>query len=255
MRFWGVVALAAALAGCVRPATAPLPMLSYPLHEGERQRNLLVLLTGIGASNEVFAREGIIEEIRARGLPFDVVAPDSHYGYYRARTIPDRLKEDVIDPYRRMGYRRIWLAGFSMGGMGSLFFLRSYPREVDGVLLVSPFLGWPPIHREIRRAGGVGAWRPHADARDQWEVMLWSWIKGYAEHPDQAPPIYLGFGSYDIVARDGPPLLATVLPPENVFAVPGNHTVATFKTIFSRHLETLARDTGAPTASRLGASY
>lgn len=228
------------LCGCVAPARAPLDVLSYPLKEGERQPNLLVLLRGLGADHTVFASEGIVEEIRKSGLPFDVVAPDTHYGYYRTRTVVPRLKEDVVEPARRQGYRSIWLAGFSMGGIGSLFYLRDHPGDIDGILLTSPFLGWRPIHRDIRRAGGVGAWQPPVDLADEWEVMLWSWIGSYSKDTGSFPPVYLGYGSYDMVAADGPPLLASVLPAERVFTLPGNHTVSTFRQIFLRHLATLA---------------
>lgn len=252
MRLAAFAALAAALilSGCVATATVPLPVLSYPMKEGERQRNLLVLLRGIGDDNRIFAEEGIIDEIRARRLPFDIVAPDSHYGYYKTRTLIARLKEDIIDPARRQGYEQIWLAGFSMGGMGCLFFLDSYPDEVDGVLLTSPFIGWQPILRDIERAGGIKAWQPPPGNATDWEVMLWSWIKDYAKDTAAAPPIYLGYGTYDMIATTGPPLFATILPPERVFTVSGNHTIATFKTIFQHHLDTLARHTPAVSAGR-----
>jgi hypothetical protein len=37
----------------------------------------------------------IISEIRKRHLPFDVIAPDAHFGYYQAKTIEIRLKVAV----------------------------------------------------------------------------------------------------------------------------------------------------------------
>ena len=238
-----VALLMVLLGGCIAAATAPMPVVSYPLTDGARQRHLLILLRGLGADNTVFAEEGIIEEIRTRGLPFDIVAPDSHFGYYRTRTFNDRLKEDIIDPARRQGYEQIWLAGFSMGGLGSLLYVRSHPEDVDGVLLTSPFLGWSPLHRQIRRAGGITAWPATTDDVNDWEWMLWSWIKDYAEGIATAPPIYLGYGKNDMLAADGPPLFATILPAQRVFTVSGNHTIATFKTIFRRHIDTLAQHT------------
>ena len=228
------------LAACAAAPTAPpLSSLGYRKDENARQRNLLVLLRGIGADNRVFAEQGIIDAIHARGLPFDVVAPDADFAYYQSQTFDVRLKEDIIDPARRQGYEHIWLAGFSMGGLGSLIYLRRYPEDIDGVLLTSPFLGWPGIHAEIRSAGGVAAWQQTSDDPRDWERMIWSWIKSHASAA--APPIWLGYGRGDLLAADGPPLLATVLPPERVFTVPGNHTIATFKAIFLRHLDTLAR--------------
>ncbi len=227
------------LAGCVATPTVPLPSISYRSNDTVRQRNLLVLLRGLGAGNTIFAKEGLIDEIRGRHLPFDVIAPDSHVGYFRSNTFEIRLKKDIIDPARRQGYEHIWLAGFSMGGLGSLLYLRSYPGDVDGVLLISPFLGGSSIHREIRRAGGVAAWQKTSDDPQDWERMIWSWIKNH--DPAATPPIWLGYGESDKITADGPPLLATVLPAKRVFTVPGNHNIATFKEIFLRHLDTLTR--------------
>jgi pimeloyl-ACP methyl ester carboxylesterase len=238
-RFFAGVFAALLLAGCVAAPTVPIASLSYQSDSSTRQRNLMVLLRGFGADNTIFDEEGIIDEIRKRQLPFDVIAPDTHFGYYQSKTIEDRLKHDIIDPARRQGYEQIWLAGFSMGGLGSLLYVRRYPNDIDGVLLSSPFLGRESIHREIRHAGGVAAWSATSDDPQDWERMLWSWIKNH--DPATIPPIWLGYGNSDVLTADGPPLLATVLPVERVFTVPGNHTVSTFKAIFLRHLNTLAR--------------
>jgi hypothetical protein len=114
-----------------------------------------------------------------------------------------------------------------------------YPSDVDGVLLSSPFLGRQSIHREIHRAGGLAAWSATSDDPQDCERMFWSWIKNH--DPATTPPIWLGYGDSDVLTADGPLLLATVLPSERVFTVPGKHTAATFKASFLRHLDTLAR--------------
>ena len=155
----GALSILPVLVGCASAPVAPIPALYYRSGDAPSQRDLLVMLRGLGADHTVFEEEGIIAEIRKRGLPFDVVAPDAHYGYYQSLTFEKRLKEDIIDPARREGYRHIWLAGFSMGGLGCLFYVSAYPKDVDGVLHTSPFIGWRPILREIREAGGVANWQ------------------------------------------------------------------------------------------------
>ena len=235
--FSALLILVLLLSGCVATPKTPIPALSYRSDDNAQQRNLLVLLRGVGADNTIFAEEGIIDEIRKRGLPFDVIAPDTHYGYYKSQSIETRLKQDIIDPARKQGYKEIWLAGFSMGGLGCLLYVRSYPDDIKGVLLTSPFLGWSAIHREIRNAGAITDWQQTSDDPQNWERMLWSWLKHY--DPATATPIWLGYGNNDFLTSDGPPLLATILPPERVFSVPGNHTIGTFKTIFLRHLDNL----------------
>lgn len=235
----------AVLSGCATvipaapAATVPMPFLSYRTDDAGQQPDLLVLLRGYGEDNTIFAKQGIIDEIRNRHLPFDVIAPDAHFGYYRSQTFETRLKEDIIDPAHRRGYEHIWLAGFSMGGLGCLLYLRQYPNDVDGVLLTSPFLGWSSILHEINRAGGVEAWHRTSDDPHDWERMIWSWIK-YHDFA-AAPPVWMGYGDRDDLVSDGPPLLATLLPAKRVFTVHGEHDIATFKTIFLHHLDTLAR--------------
>lgn len=231
------------LAGCASTGKSPLQSLNYQRDDNARQPNLLVLLRGLGADNAVFAEQGVIKEIRDLGLPFDVIAPNAHFGYYQAETFDQRLKEDVIDPARRQGYQQIWLAGFSMGGLGALIYLRNHPQDVDGILLTSPFLGWPGIHGEIRQAGGVAEWLSNEHDPKDWQRMIWRWI-GQQDFETQVP-IWLGYGENDIVTQSGPQLLATVLPEARVFSSPGNHTIATFKTLFRQHLVTLTNQSRA----------
>jgi pimeloyl-ACP methyl ester carboxylesterase len=226
------------LSGCASTGHAPLQSLSYPRDEVQRQPNLLVLMRGLGADHTIFGKEGVVEEIRDLGLPFDVIAPNAHFGYYQAETLVQRLKEDVIDPAHRQGYEQIWLAGFSMGGLGALIYLRSHPEDIDGILLTSPFLGWPGIHSEIQQAGGVSEWLPNQSDPKDWQRMIWGWIS-QQDFKSQVP-IWLAYGENDILTRAGPPLLATVLPASRVFTTPGNHTIATFRTLFRQHLSMLA---------------
>ena len=46
---------------------------------------------------------------------------DIHLSYYITRTAIQRLREDVILPARASGYKRISLAGISLGGLGALY--------------------------------------------------------------------------------------------------------------------------------------
>ena len=162
---------------------------------------------------------------------------------------------DIIVPARRQGYRQVWLAGFSMGGMGGLFHLEYFPQDLDGVLLTSPFLGWGDLVAEVKAAGGVRAWQAvGGDEDEEWERLLWSWIKSYGEAPQAYPPVFLGYGENDILTGGGPALLASVLPDGRAFSQPGNHTIATFKALFLRHLDHLATRFAAAAPSTASAA-
>lgn len=227
------------LAACAPKATIPMPAREYGHIDSSGQHNLLIILRGIGGSVDDFAKYGLIDEIRTRKIPFDVIVPDAHFGYYKSETLEDRLKEDIIDPAKARGYRQIWLAGFSMGGMGSLFYLRKHAEDIDGVLLVSPFMGWGSIHKEIQKAGGIKTWIPEQSKLKDWQRTIWSWVHDYTGHPADYPPIYLGYGSKDALTGKGPQLLAEALVSTHVFTLPGDHDYPTFQALWTEHLNRL----------------
>ena len=89
------------LSGCMLPTNKPLSILSYPsstiVEEGvEDSRELIVLLRGRRGSNRNFEKYNWIELIHSRFPNADILAPDTHLGYYMARSVSDRLHEDII---------------------------------------------------------------------------------------------------------------------------------------------------------------
>jgi pimeloyl-ACP methyl ester carboxylesterase len=226
-----------AATGCSFFAKAPMDVLTYQADETLPHRNLIVFLRGIGGSHRSFESEGLVADIRERGLPFDMVAPNAHLGYYSGRTLIERLREDVILPARAQGYEQIWLVGFSMGGLGALLYIREQPQDIQGVCLIAPFLGDKKILREIEAAGGVRNWVPGAyDPDDDWQRMLWHWIQGEVRAGGFDPPVDLFYGDQDSYV-EGQRLLAAVLPPERVGTLEGRHDIATFKNLWHQFLE------------------
>jgi pimeloyl-ACP methyl ester carboxylesterase len=227
------------LVSCTPAIKVPIEKLEYKDSSRGKNKNLLILLRGIGGSHRDFEKMGVVGEIRRRQLPFDIVAPNSHFGYYKNRSLVERLKQDIIDPAKAQGYQTIWLAGFSMGGLGALLYAREYPDDVDGMILVSPYLGSKDIIEEIKLAGGVRTWLPSSASEDDWERGLWSWIKDYDKKQQDYPIAYLGFGSRDPVVNGGPQLLAVLLEPEHVVQCEGGHKKKTMRKIFFSQLDHL----------------
>ena len=80
-------------------------------------------------------------------------------GYYMDGSVFQRLKLDVIEPAKAKGYKKIWLVGNSMGGYGSVSYVRQYPRDIAGIVLLGPFLGDKKIIQEIPgNCGGLQQW-------------------------------------------------------------------------------------------------
>ncbi len=231
------------LTGCFGPCKAPLDVLKYEATP-ERNKNLIVFLRGMGGTlncifdgHKCFEKEGFVQAVRMRGLSYDMIAPNTHFGYYNDRTLMVRLKEDVILPAKAMNYEKIWLVGTSMGGLGSILYMKDYEKNIDGVLLLGPFLGDRLIVDEIYSAGGIAHWEPgNYDEKDDWQRMLWHWLKEYSRHGSIHPPIYLGIGKEDLYYR-AQKLLASSLSFEHVIEVSGKHRFSTFKRIWDIFLD------------------
>jgi pimeloyl-ACP methyl ester carboxylesterase len=225
-----VFGLLLALPGCarLRPTPAPLRTVRY---EGSGQpRTLVVLLPGRYDSPGDFGRAGFPEMAARAGAQVDMVAVDAHLGYYFKRIIVERLHEDVIVPARRR-YERIWLVGVSVGGTGSLAYAESHPENVDGIVLLAPFLG-EEVVGEVAAAGGLRGWQPpHPLAPDDYQRRLWAWLKRYEGGSEGEIPLYLGYGTRDSFARANG-LLGEILPEERVFILPGGHDWRTWRALW-----------------------
>ena len=233
---WAMLLVPLFAAGCSLFNKAPMDVLKYDHPKSGAKERLIVFMRGMGGNHRSFEKEGLVADICDRMPPFDVVAPNAHYGYYADRSLMRRMKEDVIDPAHAQGYKQIWLIGFSMGGLGALLYTIDHPEDVQGIYLVAPFLGYPSLLKEIEKAGGVSQWDPGTfNPHKQWQRMLWQWLKqNVAEHPHI--PIYLGYGRTDRYV-EGQQLLAQILPSQRVFTVPGGHDYESFRSLWKMFLQ------------------
>ena len=232
--------LAAAL-----PACAPLPRrLTNPmerqLHRADpatRADTLIVLLPGAYDAPADFVREGFVQAVRERHLPIDLLLPDAHVGYYTAQQIVARLHDEVIAPARAEGYTRIWLAGISLGGYGTLLFAREHGALLDGLFVMAAFLGRRDLPSHIAAAGGLAAWDGQLAGADEHDLALWRWLRGHVSAPVPARPLlWLGYGEDDRFVMSNR-LLAAQLPPTQVLTTDGGHQWAPWRRLWARFLD------------------
>lgn len=230
------LASVSALLVAVSPSCTYAPPTQIPLttwlytEPGGNGKNLIVLLPGINEQPTKYERRGFMDDLRSRGLDMDVIAVDAHFGYYKERNVVGRLKKDVIEPARAKGYSEIWLVGFSVGGLGSLLYAMRHPDDIDGILIFAPYLGEPALIREIKDAGGPLRWRD-TSSEDDGIRRLWVWLKNYATDSANLPALYIGYGQQDRFAV-ADSLLASLLPPEHVYAIAGGHNWRTWKKLW-----------------------
>jgi pimeloyl-ACP methyl ester carboxylesterase len=214
----------------IRPVKRPAPPpLSYVHHPGEDEATLVVLLPGLFADARTLEQRGFVAALREAGLQADITAVNAHVSYYADRSISARLTEDVLHPARER-YDQVWLIGISLGGLGGLLTARDAPELVDGVMLMSPWLGRRAAVEPVRDAGGLAAWDAFAGPDAPWESSLWAWMREEHHRGWPSAEVHLGFGHRDLVVVNHR-TLAGALAADRVTPIPGGHAWRTWRAL------------------------
>ncbi|MEW6186047.1 MAG: alpha/beta fold hydrolase [Thermodesulfobacteriota bacterium] len=223
--------------GCayIQSPRTPLNTIYYS-NGSPKADTLLVLLPGMGSRAEDFIKNDFLRQIETAGVKADAVLVDAYLRYYLQRNILVRLQEDVILPAQEKGYKNLWLVGISMGGLGTLLYAKEHPQVLKGMVLLAPFLGEEKLIEEIWSAGGVRNWRAKMPLTDEnYQEMIWDWLKAYSQSDQARPRLLLGFGTEDPFYRANS-LLGEVVPKEQVYTQPGGHDWQTWRSIFYKML-------------------
>jgi len=137
------------LFSCVPASTIPIETISFERSEPAGHGTLVVFLPGRGSGVRSFGEKGLVRALHRKNPDIDMIGVEAHLGYYQDRTLPKRLREDVIAPAQRLGYQKIWLVGISMGGLGAILYDTTYPGDVTGICLLSSYLGEGSVLKEI----------------------------------------------------------------------------------------------------------
>lgn len=223
---WLVAALSLLLFGCFPAGDAGMPIPKVLVPSKITATRLVVVLPGRGDDLAAMQRTGMAEAIHDAWPDADVILTGLSYNYYMQGRAPQRLHDEVIAPARKRGYREVWLAGASMGGMGSLMYDRAYPGEMDGLILLAPYLGEKRLLREIAESGGITQWQPgpmpeRVDA-DNFQRELWRDLQDWSRDPGKASNVWLAYGDRDRL-RKAMPLLEPLLPPAQIKVRAGGH--------------------------------
>lgn len=233
-RVFVLVALLGFTTGCSLLRSSEAPLDTAVLMD-ERRACVLVLLPGLGDSPERFREHGFHEAARHSPEPCDVVTVDSHFGYYRDAVLVERVARDLLTPLRAR-YERTWLVGVSLGGYGAALVAEARPDLVDGVVLISPFLGVPrtvrPFVERLEAAGGLRQYQgPFAKRTKPRRHFLeaepvWEWLAGRARS-DEGPRVVLAWGDADGFAWKHR-VVGAALDDDDVVQLQGGHTWETF---------------------------
>lgn len=209
--------------------TRPIPTRFFPA--AQPAHRLVVMLPGRGDDMDSLARRDTAQIIRSQWADADVVLTGLTMPFYRQGRAVQRLHDEILAPARARHYDQVWLAGISLGGLGALMYDRAYPGQIDGMLLISPYLGDRPLYREIQAAGGLDRWQPgpeQAFTAETYQRELWRYIQRWSDRAGSTPSVWLAYGDKERF-RDRIGLLAARLPSRHVFKLPGHHNWALWK--------------------------
>jgi pimeloyl-ACP methyl ester carboxylesterase len=228
------VAAALATSGCYQkmPPVTPIPF-KYYKSGNSPSKTLLVLLPVIHDTIDKFESHGFIDTVHQSEQPCDLVSVDAHYGYYDARTITERLRNDVIAPAQQAGYSDIKIVGISLGGFGALLYANRYSTEVNALVLLAPWLGSDELINSITAAGGLEYWQP-SDAIDEQALQdIWLQRKQHATTASDFPRLYLGYGTTDKF-QQAHTLFAGTLADDHVFTIADGHNWSSWEQLWAQ---------------------
>ena len=208
-----------------------LPSVRYSGMTGKR--SLVVLFPTMGGKGSHYETQGFLDEVWERGFEASLEVLDVKPSLYLGSRIVELVKTEVIEPAKTEGFEEIYLVGISMGGHGVLLYATTYPEDVDGIVLLAPFISGDTASEAIDEAGGLDTWEDCPFLAWTHACNLWKALQVYVTDPWNQRKVVLGFGTEDIFVEQCR-VLGDVLLPEQVFTVPGEHNWATWKELFSK---------------------
>lgn len=234
MKRYLVLILSPFLLSCGIYPKEPILLTSFPA-TGQSAQHLIILLAGQGAEKDYFENHDWIAMARAHEVEVDFITPHAHLGYYMTNSLVTRLKEDVIVPAKKKGYKSISIVGISMGGFGAILCSRALADEIDRIYLIAPYLGKDYVHDEIRTAGSLKQWQIKPENREEWTYFIWQHLKEMTEGKQAEDKIFLAYGEQD--SNKGIELLARAMPQKNVIHIPGGHKDVIFTQLWKMMLD------------------
>jgi pimeloyl-ACP methyl ester carboxylesterase len=220
--------LPVALAGCLNlgDRRAQLPQKLIAGTGDADVPTLVIVLPGRRDNVEVMQSFAVADAIHAGWPEVDVQLTSATLAYYLDGGLATRVREQLIEPARARGYRRLILMGASMGGMGALIVDEANPGAFDHVILLAPYLGNQSLMKEIVDAGGIAQWtpgpKPVAVDRSNFQRELWRHVKQFVDDPVLRSRVWLAYGEEDKLAETVP-VIAPALESAQIRPRAGGH--------------------------------
>jgi hypothetical protein len=204
---------------------------------GVAAARLIVLIPGANQHPDELRSGGFLTAVRNRHLDIDIALMAPQPAHLLDRSALIGLRSDIVLPARASGPVSVWLAGISWGGFLALLYAADHAADLDGICLLSPYLGNYMITKELRSFQSLASWSASAsDLHDELEEERRIWRYLAARAPSPAPIRYLGYGTDDRFGASQR-LLASQLPSEVVDVISGGHDPSVWRQLWDRLLD------------------
>lgn len=216
------------LMGCTM-IPRPLEPIEFTVYHPGSGKEMLLILPGLGDSPKDFNKHGFINVLRKCNPDLGIISANAHLGYYVTDSITERLYQDIIYKAQQKGIQKIWIAGISLGGLGSLLMLMKYNEIFSGGIVLAPFLGEKSAIKSLLKTTDIKQWEPDSNNEFQkfWQQLI------QAQNSGALPEITLGTGTSDryiAIQRK----FSDLIGHDNSVFVSGPHNWETWKTLWQK---------------------
>ncbi len=210
---------------------------TYLFKPQEKQSDILIFLPGRESDFTDFDKKGLLLIIRGSGLPVDCVSANAVFPFYMDRSLLVRLDGDVFGKPGLAEYRNYWFIGNSMGALGSLLYVQSYPGKIKGIIMLGPYLGEGAVPRKIAEAGGLLKWESKIPPGSDYLEDTWAYLKKCIYDKKGNYPVIIFLCGKSDRYHDTQDLLARALPEDCVFWSEGGHDWTAWRTAFNNFIK------------------
>jgi len=224
------------LSACASFGDSSLPLTLREISSGKESPNLLVMFPGINSAGTDFIDYGFVEVFQQKYSGVDIMLVDTRFAYTLTGNLSERIQNEIIVPALVKGYTNIWFVGVSLGGLGVLEYDKSFPDNINGMVLIAPYLGNEYKMKDfLSHESPLMRSKLHYKSTDK-TYLLWRYILNKTKTKESKENLFLAYGDSDRL-KDAHHTLADLLDDDNIFIEKGGHKWVTWKKLWKKIIE------------------
>ncbi len=224
------------IASCASNGNSQLPLTLNKIFSGKPTSDLLVMFPGINSPGSDFVQHGFVQMFQDKYPDVDITLVDTRFAYIEDDNIAERIQNEIILPARREGYKKIWFTGVSLGGLSAIKYNKSFAGNINGMVLIAPYLGSQYEIEGLLTDGTPYVWSELNNNSSDKTIRLWQYLLNETQSKNGKENLFLAYGNSDRFS-DMHRFLASLLDKNNVFIEKGGHNWTVWKKLWQTMLD------------------